>query len=137
MTKDQINSVGEDTFDDVFADADPALEATGRAARALLAGVMPGITEVAWARQKTIGYGVGPKKMSEHFCYIGLHKAHVNLGFFYGADLDDPKGLLEGTGKALRHIKLTSPKDLERPGLKQLVKQASTHLPKLAKGKKP
>ena len=54
--------------------------------------VMPGITEVPWAQQKTVGYGVGPKKMSEHFCYIAPAKKHVNLGFMYGADLPDPEG---------------------------------------------
>jgi hypothetical protein len=31
---------------------------------------MPGVTEVPWVAQKSAGYGVGPKKMSEHFCYI-------------------------------------------------------------------
>lgn len=136
MSTESINSVGDDSFDDVFAEADPALDETGRAARALLASVMPGITEVAWFKQKTIGYGVGPKKMSEHFCYIGLHNTHVNLAFFYGADLDDPEGLLEGTGKALGHIKLTSPDDLKRRGLLELVERASTHLPKRATGKR-
>ncbi len=45
------------------------------------------------------GYGIGPKKMSEHFCYIALNEDYVNFGFNQGADLPDPKGLLEGSGK--------------------------------------
>ena len=44
------------------------------------------------------------------FSYVGIFKAHVNVGFFYGAALNDPANLLEGTGKRMRHVKL-------RPGV--------------------
>ena len=44
------------------------------------------------------------------FCYVNAFMAHVNVGFFLGALLDDPDGLLEGTGKRMRHVKL-------RPGI--------------------
>lgn len=40
------------------------------------------------------------------FAYVNAFTKHVNLGFFYGAYLPDPSGLLEGTGKHMRHIKL-------------------------------
>jgi hypothetical protein len=40
--------------------------------------------------------GVGPKKISEHFCYVAVHKDHVNFGFNCGAELSDPEGLLRG-----------------------------------------
>jgi hypothetical protein len=40
------------------------------------------------------------------FAYVAAFKAHVNAGFFYGAFLDDPAGLLEGAGKRMRHVKL-------------------------------
>jgi len=40
------------------------------------------------------------------FLYVNAYKAHVNLGFFYGAELPDEFGLLEGNGKWMRHIKL-------------------------------
>lgn len=40
------------------------------------------------------------------FAYVAAFKAHVNIGFFQGASLDDPKGLLEGSGKRMRHVKL-------------------------------
>ena len=55
----------------------------------------------------------------------------MNLGFMYGAELDDPEGLLEGTGKLLRHIKIRSLEELRRAAVKSLVEQASKHLPKL------
>lgn len=40
------------------------------------------------------------------FAYVDAHAAHANVGFFFGAALDDPAGLLEGAGKRMRHVKL-------------------------------
>lgn len=122
---------GNGDFEAVIAAASPEVQALAQAARALLADVMPGITEVPWARQKIAGYGVGPKKMSQHFCYLAPFKKHLNLGFFYGADLPDPQDLLEGKGKQLRHIKIRSLEQLQAPALRALIEHASQHLPKL------
>lgn len=122
---------GNGTFDEVIAEASAEVQQIARALRALLAEVMPGITEVPWAQQKIAGYGIGPKKMSQHFCYLAPHKEYVNLGFMYGADLPDPEGLLEGGGKLLRHIKVRSLDDVQQPGLRTLIEAASGHLPKL------
>ena len=44
--------------------------------------------------------------MSDACLYLMPHKAWVNLGFYQGVTLPDPLRLLEGTGKALRHVKL-------------------------------
>src|ERR1700733_3759948 len=38
------------------------------------------------------------------FGYVNTFSAHVNVGFFHGATLDDPAGLLEGSGKRMRHV---------------------------------
>ena len=122
---------GNGTFEDVVAAAPPDIQTLSRAARALLANVMPGITEVPWARQKIAGYGVGPKKMSQHFCYVAPYKKHLNLGFMYGAHLPDPENLLEGKGADLRHVKIRSSADLEQWALRQLIEDASRYLPKL------
>ena len=40
------------------------------------------------------------------FGYVAAFSAHVNVGFFQGASLPDPAGLLEGAGKRMRHVKL-------------------------------
>lgn len=40
------------------------------------------------------------------FGYVNAFSAHVNVGFFQGAALDDPAGLLQGAGKRMRHVKL-------------------------------
>ena len=58
-------------------------------------------------------------------------KKHLNLGFFYGAHLADPDNLLEGSGKDLRHLKIRSAADLEKPAVRRLIEDASRYLPKL------
>ena len=131
MTHTKVKTVGDGIFEEVIADVSPDLRKLTVATRALLAEIMPGITEVPWVRQRVVGYGIGPKKMTEHFCYIAPQSKHINLSFMYGAELDDPDGLLEGTGKLLRHIKIRSVDDLKVHAVRGLIEQASKHLPKL------
>ena len=69
-------------------------------------------------------YGVGLKKMSEGYSYILPHKNWVNLGFYMGTSLPDPSGLMEGTGKKLRHVKVRSVEDAERPEIRRLIEEA-------------
>ena len=77
--------------------------------------------EVPWSNQNITGYGVGPKKMSEHFAYIGAFKDHVDLGFYYGVDLANPKRLLEGAGKKLRHVKIEEIDHVQDPVIRELI----------------
>lgn len=58
------------------------------------------------------------------FAYVGAYKEHVNVGFFFGALLDDPARLLEGTGKRGRHVKLRPGRDVDASALAQLVEAA-------------
>jgi len=54
------------------------------------------------------------------FAYVNTFKSHVNVGFFFGADLDDPARLLQGSGKRMRHVKLLpggAPDDAALDGL--------------------
>lgn len=55
------------------------------------------------------------------FAYVNAFAAHVNLGFFHGAALDDPAGLLEGTGKRMRHVKLRAGQACDDAALDALV----------------
>ena len=120
-----------DGFEEIVSQAAPQVQVLAERTKALINEIMPDVVEVPWPKQSMLGYGVGPRKMSEHFCYIGVFKDHINLGFFYGAELLDPDNLLEGTGKLLRHIKITTPAQLENPALRLLLEAASKHLPKL------
>ena len=58
------------------------------------------------------------------FAYVDAFTAHVNVGFFRGAEMDDPMGLLEGTGKFMRHVKLRPGRDVDAAALKKLVETA-------------
>jgi hypothetical protein len=117
----------DDGFEEILARFDPQVRDLAVSARALITDVYPDVVEVPWPRQNVVGYGVGPKKMSEHFCYIAFHKDHVNLGFNQGADLPDPAGLLEGPGKLLRHTKITTQADLQQSALRTLLEAARAH----------
>ena len=132
MSSLKIKSVTDQgVFNDILVNSDESIKELSHALRGLLADVMPNITEVPWGRQKIAGYGVGPKKMSEHFSYIAPFKAHVNLGFTYGSALNDPTNILEGGGANMRHIKIRSLDDINNPAIKDLLVQASKHLPNL------
>jgi len=58
------------------------------------------------------------------FGYVNAFKAHVNVGFFRGAELADPENLLEGTGKLMRQVKLKSDRDVDATALTTLIKTA-------------
>jgi hypothetical protein len=58
------------------------------------------------------------------FGYVNAFKDHVNVGFFFGALLNDPARLLEGTGKRGRHVKLRPGREVDRAGLARLVDAA-------------
>ena len=57
-------------------------------------------------------------------CCFMVGKEHVTFAFMRGAALPDPEKLLEGTGKAVRHVKLRSVADVKRPGVKKLIMEA-------------
>lgn len=58
------------------------------------------------------------------FGYVNAFKAHVNVGFFRGAELPDPSGLLVGTGRFMRHVKLRSAGDIDAAALTTLIEAA-------------
>lgn len=55
------------------------------------------------------------------FGYVNAFKTHVNVGFFRGAELADPGGLLEGTGKLMRHVKLRPGHPIDAKSLTTLI----------------
>jgi len=58
------------------------------------------------------------------FGYVDAFSAHVNVGFFFGAALDDPAGLLEGAGKRMRHVKLRWAQPVNAAALSDLIAAA-------------
>jgi hypothetical protein len=62
------------------------------------------------------------------FAYVNAFKAHVNVGFFRGAELADPASLLEGTGTYMRHVKLRPDGDIDAAALIALIESAYTDM---------
>lgn len=58
------------------------------------------------------------------FAYVDAFSAHVNIGFFHGAALDDPAGLLEGAGKRMRHVKVRWGRPVDAEALNALIAAA-------------
>jgi hypothetical protein len=111
------------TFDEVCAGA-PARAPILEAVRAVVSDLHPDAFESASTRERSVSWGYGPSKTREWYAYAMPHRAHVNLGFFRGIHLPDPEGLLEGTGKVLRHVKLHETHDARRPAVRALLSAA-------------
>lgn len=76
-----------------------------------------------------IGYSLSDKQ-KDMFCHIAVYSKYVNLGFDHGVDLEDPKGLLKGSGSRIRHVTVQDLNAMDRPYLKKMLMQA--HVMKLA-----
>ncbi len=112
------------SFDDILAIARPDLRPICKALRKMIVSLDPDAVEVVWPRMKIASFGVGPKKMSQHYAYIAPQSAYVNLGFYHGASLPDPSRLLDGAGKELRHVNVADLAAVEHRALKALLRAA-------------
>ena len=112
------------TFDDILGESGPEAQAIARRLRTLIIELDPDVVEVPWPSQRVVGYGIGPKKMTEHYCYIAAHRSHVNLGFKHGAVLPDPEGVLRGPGDRMKHVRVSSVEEVEHPALRALLAAA-------------
>jgi hypothetical protein len=70
-----------------------------------------------------IGYGTSDR-LRDGIFHIAVYSKHVNLGFNDGATLDDPKGILQGSGNQIRHITIKTVADLARPELRSYIRRA-------------
>lgn len=96
------------TFDTILEGHAPEVVALARHLRELIARVHPDVIEVPRTGEGVAAYGWGEKKMSESYAYLAPQRAWVNLGFYHGVELDDPAGIVEGTGARIRHVKVRS-----------------------------
>lgn len=110
-------AAADSRVDDWIRQQPKDLQAICRAARDLLTEGLPGARQdIKWGFPTWVGAG--------NIAAIAAYPEHVNLQFYKGTSLADPSGLLEGTGKELRHAKLRAAKDLRTPQLKALVRSA-------------
>lgn len=69
------------------------------------------------------------------FAYVDTFKAHVNVGFFFGAEIADPHGLMEGSGKFMRHVKLRPGSIPDPNALSKLIRSAYADIKRRARNK--
>ncbi len=121
-------------FTDVISGAPAEIQELARSVRHLVFDVLPQTVEVVWPRQRSVGWGTGPKKFTEQFAYLMPFKHHVTLGFYRGGDLPDPTGLLPPSGGrqvagslSMRSLKIASLEDVRRPALRALIDASTRH----------
>jgi hypothetical protein len=112
-----------DAIDEFLAAYPPAVRDLAQRTRALVRAALPGSVEHLYPGWRAIGYGSGG--MKGQICAIMPTKAGVSLSFNRGAVLPDPHGLFTGTGKLLRHVKLTTPAAVDAPALRELILAAA------------
>lgn len=69
-------------------------------------------------------YGSTARVIADGICNISVFRRHVTLAFVRGTDVEDLGGVLQGTGKAMRHIRLTKLSDLDRPEIRRYLRKA-------------
>ena len=106
------------TFDDYLKDQNPKNQAIIRALRRFVKRVEPGLSEaVKWGNGCWVSNS-GP------VAYVYSATGYVQFGFFSGSSLKDPKGLLEGAGKYVRHTKVRAPSGIDERAFAALLRQA-------------
>ncbi|MET0794271.1 MAG: hypothetical protein ABW061_22300 [Polyangiaceae bacterium] len=108
-----------------FAKYTPAIAALGKALRSKLRKRLPGAVELVYDNYNALVIAFAPsERASEAIFSIALYPRWVNLFFAAGAGLPDPQHLLQGDGKAIRHVVLHAAADFDQPALQALLTHA-------------
>jgi hypothetical protein len=107
------------SFDDYLDDQPPKNRSIIRALRRFVKRVESGLEEsVKWGNGCWV-------KGKVPISYVYSAQDHVQFGFFRGSALKDPRGLLEGNGQYVRHVKVRKPSDIDEDVFKALLRQAA------------
>jgi hypothetical protein len=105
----------------VLAEHDPVVSQAARAVEALIVASLPGAMIQFDPGNGLLAIGTSLKMRDLLFAIIP-HRAHVNLQLADGVDLPDPNGLIEGTGKRIRHVKVRSAEAAASPAIHEIVR---------------
>jgi hypothetical protein len=117
------NPAQNPAFDEFLASYSSDVQELARGTRTLVLEAIPGAVELVDRPSKIIAYGYGTK-YADLICAIAPYKDYLNIIFGRGIELPDPEGLLSGTGKRARHVKIETTADVERPGVRALLEAA-------------
>jgi hypothetical protein len=112
-----------DDFEKLLVTNKPEAQALALELRKLIRHLLPKAKEKIYPGWGVADYGFA--ETGRGFLSIGPQKSYVNLYFMDGSELADPAGLLEGSGKRMRHVKIRKPEDLKNRALHTLVRQAA------------
>jgi Domain of unknown function (DU1801) len=105
---------------------DDRIVALALAVRRFVLAEYPRATESIYDAYSAVAIGYSfTGRLKESFCHIAVYGTRVNLGFNRGADLADPRGILEGTGKQIRHVTIRAAGDLKDAYLRRLLRVAA------------
>ena len=110
----------EADFETLLASQAPEVVTTARALRAAIRAAMPETVEQVDFGNRLLAFGKSMAMRDLTFAIIP-HTAHVNLQLADGVDLPDPGGLIEGTGKRIRHVKVRSVEAAGSPTLRTII----------------
>lgn len=111
-------------LDDLLSTRSDEVAATLQAACAAVRKAAPDACEHIFATYVVGSVFTFTGKLNGAFCHPVAYANHVNLGFNRGAEMHDPHGLLEGTGKLIRHIRIDSPAMLKKREVRDMIDQA-------------
>jgi len=104
---------------------DPSITERALALREIVLEAAPQAIESIYDAYSAVAIGFSfTGRLKDTFCHIATYAHHVNLGFNHGATLPDPQNILQGAGKAVRHIRITRESDLESPWLPHYLEAA-------------
>jgi len=108
-----------------LAKLEPAVAKTVRSARAMLRDKFPTAHELVYDNYNffVIGFCT-TERASDCFVSLAANSKGVNLNFYYGAALEDPHRLLQGSGKQNRFLRLESAETLKQPDVQELIRAA-------------
>jgi hypothetical protein len=109
------------SWDAVLAEHDPSVVEAARAVERLVGESLPGAVTQFDPGNGLLAIGTSLKMRDLLFAIIP-HAAHVNLQLADGVDLPNPEGLIEGTGKRIRHVKVRSAAAAASPALRAVVR---------------
>lgn len=114
----------EQQLDGFIAKFTPEVAAQTHEALAKMRARLPGAVELVYDNYNALAIGFGPtERTSEIYFSIAVYPRWVSLFFANGVGLDDPDGLLKGTGNVVRHIVLSDSTVLDSPGVQRLIAQ--------------
>ena len=113
----------------------PAVQSIGLGLRRVVLEEMAPCHEYIFSMRSKVVllYGSSERVLADCICSIAIFQRHATLIFHRGIDLKDPHHLLQGAGKALRHIRIQRLEDLDRPELRRFLREARRQSPMRAK----